>query len=229
MHTVQDVSAVMDLGKDVFEPGMAYIALSRMHTLNRVALLNFEPQRMTANKRVYGEMARLQQQSTCGSVWQETANGRSLCFIAGDFNSKVGLQSSTVLEECMGKYGKSSRNENGQALMDWAIQKGAFLCNAAFQHPCRHRTTRTGWIKTTQGETKQPIYNQIDFILSQMKLKPLLSYSRSYGGAETNSDHKIVVAIIDLKGMFTIWSKNLSLSVGLMYPSCLGMMISKRN
>ena len=92
------------------------------------------------------------------SLWQETANGRSLCFIAGDFNSKVGLQSSTILEECMRKYGKGSRNENGQALVDWAIQEGAFLCNTAFQHPCRHRTTWTGWKKTTQGETKQPIY-----------------------------------------------------------------------
>ena len=107
----------------------------------------------------------------------------------------------------MGKYGKGSRNENGQALVDWAIQEGAFLCNTAFQHPCRHRTTWTGWIKTTQGETKQHIYNQIDFILSRMKLKLLLSDFRSYSGAETNSDHKIVVARIDLKGMFTIWSK----------------------
>ena len=62
------------------------------------------------------------------SVWLETANGRSLCFIAGDFNSKVGLWLSTVLEECMGRYGKGPGNDNGQALVDWAIhiQVGAF-------------------------------------------------------------------------------------------------------
>ena len=73
VHKVQGLSldaAVMDLGKDVFEPGMAYVALSRVCTLNGVALLNFEPQKMTANKRVHEEMARLRQQSTCGSVLQ---------------------------------------------------------------------------------------------------------------------------------------------------------------
>ena len=94
------------------------------------------------------------------SLWHEAANGRSLCFIAGDFNSKVGLQSWTVLEECMGRYGKGSRNENGQTLVDWAIQEGAFQCNTAFQHSCRHRTTWRGWIKAAQGETKQPVCNQ---------------------------------------------------------------------
>ena len=52
-------TAVMDLGKDVFEPGMAYVALSRVRTLNGVALLNFQPKKMTANKRVHEEMARL--------------------------------------------------------------------------------------------------------------------------------------------------------------------------
>ena len=62
VHKVQGLSldaAVMDLGKDVFEPGMAYVALSRVRTLNGVALLNFEPQKMTANKRVHEEMVRL--------------------------------------------------------------------------------------------------------------------------------------------------------------------------
>ena len=66
IHKVQGLSldaAVMDLGKDVFEPGMAYVALSRVRTLNGVALLNFQPKKMTANKRVHEEMARLRQES----------------------------------------------------------------------------------------------------------------------------------------------------------------------
>ena len=66
VHKVQGLSldaAVMDLGKDVFEPGMAYVALSRVRTLNGVALLNFQPKKMTANKRVHEEMARLRQES----------------------------------------------------------------------------------------------------------------------------------------------------------------------
>ena len=64
------------------------------------------------------------------------------------------------------------------------------------------------WLdKNNTGETKQPVYNQTDYVLSQMKLKTLVSDSRSYGGTETNSDHKIVVTKIDLKGMFAIWCK----------------------
>ena len=57
---------------------MAYVALSRVHTLNGVALLNFEPQKMTANKRVHVEMARLRQQSTCGSVFQSDGQASDL-------------------------------------------------------------------------------------------------------------------------------------------------------
>ena len=66
VHKVQGLSldaAVMDLGTNVFEPGMAYVALSRVRTLNGVALLNFQPRKITANKRVHDEMARLRQES----------------------------------------------------------------------------------------------------------------------------------------------------------------------
>ena len=46
VHKVQGLSldaAVIDLGVNVFEPGMAYVALSRVRTLGGLALLNFEP------------------------------------------------------------------------------------------------------------------------------------------------------------------------------------------
>ena len=49
---------------------MASVAPGREQTLSGVALLNFEPQKMTANKRVHEEIARLRQLSTCGSVSQ---------------------------------------------------------------------------------------------------------------------------------------------------------------
>ena len=39
-----------------------------------------------------------------------------------------------------------------------------------------------------------------------MKVKSLLTVSRSYGGVETAYDQKTIVAKI-LKGMFAIWSK----------------------
>ena len=73
MHKVQGLSldsAVMDIGKDVFEPGMAYVALSRVRTLNGVALLNFQPRKITANKRVHEEMSRLRHESVYGAETQ---------------------------------------------------------------------------------------------------------------------------------------------------------------
>ncbi len=73
VHKVQGLSldsAVMDIGKDVFEPGMAYVALSRVRTLNGVALLNFQPRKITANKRVHEEMSRLRHESVYGAETQ---------------------------------------------------------------------------------------------------------------------------------------------------------------
>ena len=43
----------------MFEPGMAYVALSCVRTLGGLALLNFKPSKVKANKRVHEEMERL--------------------------------------------------------------------------------------------------------------------------------------------------------------------------
>ena len=43
----------------MFEPGMTYLALSRIRTRGGLALLNFEPLKVKANKRVHEEMERL--------------------------------------------------------------------------------------------------------------------------------------------------------------------------
>ena len=62
LHKVQGLSldsAVLDLGEKVFEAGMSYVALSRVRTLNGIALVKFEPKKLYANKRVDKEMERL--------------------------------------------------------------------------------------------------------------------------------------------------------------------------
>ena len=64
LHKVQGLSldsAVLDLGEKVFEAGMSYVALSRVRTLNGIALVKFEPfrEQLYANKRVDKEMERL--------------------------------------------------------------------------------------------------------------------------------------------------------------------------
>ena len=62
LHKVQGLSldsAVLDLGEKVFEAGMSYVALSRVRTLNGIALVKFEPKKLYANKRVDKDMERL--------------------------------------------------------------------------------------------------------------------------------------------------------------------------
>ena len=119
IHKVQGLSldaAVMDLGKDIFEPGMAYVALSRVRTLNGVALLNFQPKQMTANKRVLEEMARLRQESAH----------------SGEESEKEELISSHFVQNCSQNEEKSSAAvkgssalvHNGKCMSQWYVKIG---------------------------------------------------------------------------------------------------------
>jgi ATP-dependent DNA helicase PIF1 len=55
IHKVQGISlssAMMDLGQSVFEYGQAYVALSRIQSLDGVILLSFDPVKIKVNQRV---------------------------------------------------------------------------------------------------------------------------------------------------------------------------------
>ena len=139
-------------------------------------------------------------------AWKQTNKGRALNFITGDFNSKVGCKQSFE-EDCIGVHSKGIRNENGQALIDWLMQHQLFICNTAFQHPSRHRTTWEGRFKPPGSSTTVPVYNTIDYIVIPTKYRRLLRDSRSYAGTETSSDHRLVVSRIQLRGMYKLWHK----------------------
>ena len=62
IHKVQSLSldaAVIDLGPSMFEDGMAYVALSQVHTLDGVALLDLVSNKIKASTVVHQEMTRL--------------------------------------------------------------------------------------------------------------------------------------------------------------------------
>ena len=62
IHKVQGLSldsAVIDLGPRMFEDGMAYVALSRVRSLDGVALLDLVADKIKASKLVQQEMVRL--------------------------------------------------------------------------------------------------------------------------------------------------------------------------
>ena len=53
----------MDLGSSVFEPGMAYVALSRVTSLQGLFLLKLNPDVIVANQLVLEEHAQLREKA----------------------------------------------------------------------------------------------------------------------------------------------------------------------
>jgi len=134
-------------------------------------------------------------------AWNSTTQ-RTLKFYVGDFNSKVGHQANSSV----GNFSKGQRNENGDALVQWASSHQLVLCNTLFRYSMRHRTTWTGHIQDkTTGSTRK-IYNMIDFILVPDHCKPLVKRARSFGGTELFSDHKLVIADIETSRLYRIFN-----------------------
>ena len=116
-------------------------------------------------------------------------------YIVGDMNSKLGIKKEG--EYFMGKYGKGSRNNNGEQLSQFLEEHNLYAANTNFQHPMKHRSTWHGTYKITVNEEKWiQVHNQIDYIIIPQSAKPLLHNSRSYNGHIFPSDHSIVVAIL---------------------------------
>ena len=118
-----------------------------------------------------------------------------ILMIMGDFNSKVGERKDSS-EKFMGAFGKGTRNINGNRLCEFINENKFFIGNTNFYHPMRHRSTWCGNIKGTN------YYNQIDYITVESKYRNLLVNARTYHGHAFNSDHGIVIATVDLRGIY---------------------------
>jgi len=125
-------------------------------------------------------------------------------YIAGDFNAKAG--SRIAGETAVGSHGRGKRNVHGQTLVDFCECNNLYLANTSFQHPARHITTWTGWRKDYSKGKTVPVYNQIDYIICPRSQKRLLRNSRSYGGIEITTDHRLVVAEIDFTRIYGVMS-----------------------
>ena len=116
--------------------------------------------------------------------------------LAGNFNSKLGRR--TGSESCIGQWSRGRRNQNGTSLEEFYEKNGKIIANSCFQHTAKHITTWSQ--RRTNLVIKQTvsIYNQIDYIILNQKNKQVLTDARSYGGTETSSDHRLLVAKIEL-------------------------------
>ena len=120
-----------------------------------------------------------------------------------DFNAKTGSLHNTYPNE-IGPYGKGHANENGIALAELCAQNELFVTKTMFMHRLSHRTTWTAPMRqfTTKDGTKRrnPIRNMINYIVTRKNIKHCITNSRSYGGIDTDSDHKMVMAEVNIRG-----------------------------
>ena len=135
---------------------------------------------------------------------------RHYLIVLGDFNAITG-SGYKDFKLNMGRFGKGTINDNGYALLESCLAQNLFIANTIFRVKMCHRTTWQAPMRhytTAKGETrKNPIRNQIDYVLIRNENKELITNARSYGGTKTESDHKLVKASMAIGKWNIIQSK----------------------
>ena len=79
-----------------------------------------------------------------------------------------------------------------------ADENNLIIANTQFHHKYQHivtwQSTRKNKLSYNNEPRKNPIRNQIDYILIPKHVKPLLKDARSYSGFDCGSDHRPVIA-----------------------------------
>ena len=120
---------------------------------------------------------------------------RDYLILCGDFNAKVGTKWYDYPDN-LGRYGKGTRNNSGEILLDFCAEHDLIITNTLFKHKPTHITTWTApYRKFEQNNEprKNPIRNQIDYIITKVRHKRFIRNSRAYGGIDTDTDHKLVI------------------------------------
>nr|CCA27271.1 endonucleasereverse transcriptase putative [Albugo laibachii Nc14] len=122
---------------------------------------------------------------------------QQLFFILGDFNAKIGQRREG--ETFLGLYSRGYRNANGIRLRDFCADNDLFLSNTAFYKK------RARNITTWQGiRGRDPVLNQINYIILRLRFKPLLSISQSWSGTLVDSDHRLTTTHLQLPNVYEI-------------------------
>ena len=111
--------------------------------------------------------------------------------IVGDFNAKVGKRTNENEKKAIGNFALGERNNNGEELVNFAIENKLSIMNTLFQkHPRRLFT----WT-SPDGNTK----NQIDYVLIQQRWKSAISNVGTVPSADCDSDHEMLKATFKIR------------------------------
>ena len=126
-------------------------------------------------------------------ILQETLDSipnRDIKVKVGDANSKIGRMACASATH--GKYGLGEQNEQGQRLLEFCTINNLIVTNTLFQHhPRRLYTYRL----SPDHRTK----NQIDYIIVPQRWRSSVKNTRTYPGADCNSDHQLHVMNFKLR------------------------------
>ena len=113
---------------------------------------------------------------------------KDILFIIGDWNIKVGSQE---LPGVTGKFGLGVQNEAGQRLTEFCQENALVIANTLFQQHKRRFYTWT----SPDGQYR----NQIDYILCSQKWRSSIQSAKTRPGADSGSDHELLIAKFRLK------------------------------
>ena len=123
--------------------------------------------------------------------------------IGGDLNAKTKLQVSEMENQlAVGKYAKSKVNENGNLLTEFCKLHNLLITNTIFKHKPSHQTTWTSPLPPSFPR-KNPYRNQMDYVLLRKNMNSEIFHSRSINSNFARSDHKPVIAKIQIKCTYT--------------------------
>nr|XP_037868970.1 uncharacterized protein LOC119628928 [Bombyx mori] len=117
---------------------------------------------------------------------------REIKIILGDWNAKVGSTlDDNHIRSTVGKFGLGIRNERGEKLIEFCIERNLSIMNTYFQHHPRRLYT---W--RSPGDRYR---NQIDYIILDGRWRSSVSNVKTFPGAEGGSDHNLLVANFSLR------------------------------
>ena len=108
--------------------------------------------------------------------------------VMGDMNAKIG---NGKVDGYIGGFGLGNRNERGDRMLEFCVDKDLMVANTYFQHPVRRLYT---W--KSPGDVRR---NQIDYIMVKRRFRNCIKDCRTYPGADINSDHCLLVSKMNIK------------------------------